>query len=123
MTDTDQANVIRIAEWCGWQRVDPRSISEFKWVSPQMTVHEAPPSYLTDLNACTEFEGLLEERGQKRRYIYALWAIYGRNDFDVREMRGIDADEVFNAFATVTAAQRFAAMVAALDEMEGKSDG
>ena len=114
----------RIAEWCGWQAVDKRSVSPYKWLSPRMTVHEESPPYGTSRDACAEFEGLLEDRGLWLLYVPALDQMIDRTpkldqmiwkDRSIGEFRVARQDWFSFMLLRATPAQRCAAMVRVLD--------
>ncbi len=114
MTNTNQTTTIRIAEWCGWTEIrlfgGPNDARCFG-LTPNGS-HTLPlPNYLTDLNACAEFEGLLEERGKRDWYMAELGTILeGARQPPDDEFAAYDHE-----FAFATAAQRCAAMVEVIE--------
>ncbi len=95
----------QIAEWLGWQAVDPRSVSPYKWLSPSMGVQEELPGYTTDLNACAEFGPALRERQLANDYSDCLYEVLPS---------GVQQWEA-------TAKQRCAAMVKVMDEEDTRN--
>ena len=105
MTDTNQTSAIRIAEWCGWMLDD-----DGNWLTPDgFRTSYGLPSYLTDLNACAEFEELLGERGLEAAYLDAIFRVMGV----IRKPNPLD---YMKAILHATPAQRCAAMEAVLKD-------
>lgn len=104
----------RIAKWLGWTSEYSQSMIgwQWYWTPPNgRGTHKTPPPYLTDLNACAEFEKVLEERGLWTEYAWSLIEL-------VRNMRIFPSNvSHLKALICATAEQRCAAMVEVIREV------
>ena len=130
MTPAEDTNRL-IAEWMGWTVVqDAHRLwhAQRRGDRPLCTCYTTPesatsdfPDYLTDLNACAEFERVLVDRGLWRKWNTALTDIVTHSDaWPFSDWLRDNNEAIQFALATATAPQRCAAMVAVLD---GEVDG
>lgn len=109
----------RVAEWCGWvfvpERYENGVYSKAHWKKGFVWL-DNPPSYTTSLNACAEFERLVEERGLDGLYWVEVMRVV-----TVAHQGTPPADGFNFKLITATAEQRVDALLAVIEK--GEKDG
>jgi hypothetical protein len=99
----------QIAEWCGWIQ-----LGAYSWRLGD-NVRASPPAYSTDLNACAEFEALLEAHHAHIEYDLLLCRVVKG---DLRETQRGYARKLRIRCTNATAPQRCAALLAAVAALQ-----
>lgn len=80
MQNSDDLNalMVKVAELCGWEQVVPASLDCVEGLPPlgheygRESGHRQVPDYPHDLNACAEFEKMIEQKGLCVEYVNEL---------------------------------------------------
>ena len=92
---------ITIADVCGWSRYS--AASTHGWIEGREEETDGViPDYLNDLNACAEFEKVLDET-QKERYVFWLNHLHPSADIHYSEREKDIRLEVFSLVSATTA--------------------
>ena len=114
MTTAEQAR--KVAEFLGWRPTD-ESEALLAWQRPDGLLTTAdPPDFANDLNAIATVEAEIKRRGWEHEYVTAL-----RIPTMNRLYGGFSTADVFRLMHA-TAAQRLAACVAVIEQMEGSTN-
>lgn len=112
MTTQEQAR--KVAEFLGWRENTSAAAVLRPWISPRGNTFSWLPNYETSLDACAEFEAEIQRRGWEPMYESCLKFVWVRD-------RGHDPLMEWTHFLiTAAAAQRLAACVRVIEQMEGK---